>query len=245
MKLRYANLFMELKNSWGIDPKAVQFKQANLYLGLGLNTNYFNKWAISNFMDWGINYTKEKFAIFIMDMPHAYYNMTLENTTYEQGLIKALTKAEDLYDLCSELMLKLDSHERKKLVLLRWSDVSSGKNYMHNLEVLTEEYENNKNFAKFLRFAVKCDIKRAINKTCSVEETENLSKYFLALMPNIISGLVYVNKKSGEDTHFDTIMNPGHLINFARVKEEEFFKPVLEKMTLRNTQGSILELRVR
>jgi hypothetical protein len=32
----------------------------------------FQQWSISNFIDWGVNHTKEKFAVLIIDA-YAYY----------------------------------------------------------------------------------------------------------------------------------------------------------------------------
>lgn len=244
MKLPNTNLFMETKNSWRVDLNEIHSKKRNLYLGLSLNGNHFNKWSISNFIDWGVNHTKEKFAVLIIDMPYAYYNMALDKTTYEQGLIKALTKAEELNDLCSDVRSKLSSSEKKKFNLIRWSNISSGAEYMHNLSIITEEYDKNTNFAALFNIAIKDNIKYALNKNCTVEETKILSKYFLSLMPILISGITYDNLPNQKD-HFNTMMHPGNMISFAETANREYFKPALEKMKLNGTLNGILELYVR
>lgn len=173
-----------------VNIKDVLAKKYNLYMGISLGNKWFTKEHMRDYIKWGLQYTKERFAIQIAETLNAINYEIQSSYTKSRALKKAISEGDKVKAIIDSLLKELPQEQKDKIAIVRWEDVKNDLYYKVNYEVFQREFELNFEFRDTIKEIVREVIAKAGKKYLD-EKITKLSSYVLDEFPELINGFSY------------------------------------------------------
>lgn len=232
---------MRVAEYLNITPEEVSNKKHNIWIGVSLGNAYFTKEHIKAYIKWALENTKEKVLIVIPDALHAVNLEVFDKRSPSRALAKAIKIGNQKRSEVEAVMSDFSEEERSMVDIIHWTDILQDEEYLHNLDIIKEEFKTNNVFKDFILDIVitgRPDRAERISKMTS-EEMERLADYVLYELPSFVNGV------HGHDPHivYTVLPYPGlNDLDYLTVGlcNRTMFPELAEKLKLNNKVG-ILE----
>lgn len=235
---------MRIEKYLNTDANEVVNKNFNIWVGISLGNKYFTKKHIKAYMEWALQYTKERMLVVIGDALHAPNLEVLDNKTPGAALRKALKVGDQKFAEVNEVLSELPENQKSKVHVVRWKDILDTNNYQQNYSIIKSEYQKNEDFREHVREIVKNGRQDRADRLSrlSGQELDRLCEYVLSEIPHFVNGV----QGYGDDTVYTLIPYPGLTKLdelFVGLQNKTHFPEVAEKLNITN-KIAILEAYV-
>lgn len=235
---------MRIEKYLNTDANEVSRNTFNIWLGISLGNKYFTQSHIKAYIQWALQYTKERVLVVIGDALHAPNLEVLDNKTPEAALRKVLKVGDQKFAEVSEILSELPNDQRGRVNVVRWKDILDTNTYQQNLAIINAEYQSNSNFREYIRKIVKNgrqDRAERLNRLTE-QELDRLCDYVLSEIPHFVNGV----QGYGDNIVYTLLPYPG--LNkldelFVALHNKTLFPEVSKKLNITN-KIAILEAYV-
>jgi len=168
----------------------VESKKYNIWIGISLGNKYFTKENIKQYILWALENTKEDVLIVIGDGLHAINLEVLDGYSRINSIKKAIRMGDKKEEEIKSIIQELPIEKSKLVKVVRFQHVTASKYHEYRLEVLLDEFKNNKIFHDFIIKIIK-ENKKVQENDLSEEKLDYLAKYILNELPLYINGAKY------------------------------------------------------
>lgn len=206
-------------------------KQRNIWLGISTSLKPYNQEQAKQYLEFIINYSKNRALVFIGDEISSINYQELERMSLQNALRKAErigTKYEERFE---QIKKTLSQEEQEKLEIIKWRDVWNEEQNT-KYELLKEEYTQNNSFKKEIEAPIIEYLKNR-RRTITHKRLETLSNYVLREMPFLLEGIQH------QGIHYEVMLYPTYrkslsefTTNILTKKEYQYLR---EKLKIQRT----------
>lgn len=200
-KTPVSNIFMNIKTYLNATKNDVESKKFNIFIGLSLGNKLFNKESIREYIQWALNFSKEKVVVLIADKIHAVNYEVRRGYPKERAFSVALRKGKEIERLIERVLSNLLEKEKNRVVILHWQDIIN-EEYIRKLDIIYKAFRENKEFHKRILEIVKENTNSSIIYLKD-GDYEKLAQYSLDEIPLLVCGFSY------SDIQYNLIPYPG------------------------------------
>ena len=168
----------------------VESRKFNIWIGISIGNKKFTKEAVRQYIEWGLDCTKEDILVVIGDKLHALNLEVIDGYSKLAAIRRALKIGKEKENEINEILAELPKEKAKLVKVVRFAHVTGSKYHEYRLEVLREELKNNPAFHDFVINAVK-ENKKIASKSISTEQLAKLTEYILQEIPVYLNGAKY------------------------------------------------------
>ncbi len=138
---------MELHIIRGGSKTELETKQYNIAVGISLGNKWFTVENIIGLIQWSLQYTREKVAVYVVDTIHAInIEVRRQGTSKEKALRIARQKGQKVLENIKGGVEKiLSPQEQKKIIYATWDDITD-ESYKKKVTYLYDVYNSNPEF---------------------------------------------------------------------------------------------------
>lgn len=198
---------MRIVTYLNVTPEEINSKSHNIWIGVSLGNKYFTKENLDKYIRWAIDHTKENILVVIADTLHAVNLEVLDHRNPEKALKKAIRIGDEKNKEIEEIISNLSDEQKKKVRVVRWNDSLKNPSYLHNVELVKNEFRNNPDFHKLIIGIVnvgRADRSERLSNMTAFE-LDNLANYILYELPHFVNGV----QGYGSDTVYTVLPYPG------------------------------------
>jgi len=208
---------MRLESCFQTTPEEIGSGRWNPYLGISINNRAFTREYLDGFLGWAVPRSRDKVAIVLVDLLQRINNQVLDRSKPATALEKAFRKADEVRDLCSEALDRLDSRSRDRVLLLEWPDIVDEQYFQHNLRLFTAAFQQDPAFREALVELSRQNL-GGIAGRLGLEQLEQISHYILYELPELVTGFVF------DGIHFNLNVYPGAIFKvYKQLREHDCY----------------------
>lgn len=208
---------MQLASCFQTTPEEINSGSWNPYLGISINNRAFTGDYLDAFLAWAVPRSRDKVAIVLVDVLQRINNQVLDRSKPAAALEKAFRKADEVRNLCSEALERLDSCSRDRVLLLEWPDIVDGQYFQHNLRLFRAAFQEDPAFREALVELSRQNL-GVIAGRLGLEQLEQISHYILYELPELVTGFVF------EGIHFNLNVYPGAIFKvYKQLREHDCY----------------------
>lgn len=235
---------MRIEKYLNTDANEVANKSFNIWIGISLGNKYFTQDHIKAYVEWALQYTKERVLVVIGDSLHAVNLEVLDNKTPAAAMRKVLNMGDIKYAEAQDIFSELPTDQQDKISVVRWRDILDAYDYQGKLSVVKAEYQNNSEFREYIRDITRNGRQDRTDKLSRLNEGEldRLCDYVLNEIPHFVNGV----QGYGDDIVYTLIPYPGLTKLdelFVGIQNKTMFPELAEKLGVQN-KIAILEAYV-
>ncbi len=201
-------------------------RQWNPYLGISINNKTFTAEYISEFMNWAAERAKDRAAVLVVDIIQRINNEVFNRSKPMPAIEKALKKADEILQLCSEVYATLPREKKERIIIVEWPDIMYDDTFRYNSQILNRAFEQNLE----LREALVAITRRNLGEiTARLDEQQigSLSHYLLHELPEIFAGFLH------DGIHFNLNVYPGKISSiYTELLGQECFIPIHDQLRI-------------
>lgn len=175
--------------------KELKNKPYNIFIGISMGIKPLDNKLAMDYIQWSLEHTKEKVVILIADEIAKINYKVFSGYSEAKSHRKALQEGDQYFTFFNDLLSGLSEEQRKKVIILRWKDISTERlNRLSN--ILDEEFLNNPQFkSQLLYFVKKYSEKRG--RDLDAKKLDYLAKYLIFELPTILEGIEFKGIRYG------------------------------------------------
>lgn len=175
--------------------KEIESKKFNIFIGISLGNKWFTKEHLREYLNWALDYTKDRVLFLIADNIQAINYNARNKQSMESALKKAIKEGDRIGLIIKELILELSKEQQNKVEILRWEEYEQCDNfYKKYILRIHNKFEKDLKFKEEILKLVRNSIK---DKVFSSEDYLSLSNYLLEEFISIYSGISYCQNYYG------------------------------------------------
>ena len=182
---------MNIKTYLNATKKDVESKKSNIFIGISLGNKLFTEQAIGEYINWALQYSKERIAVLIADKIHAVNYEVRRGYSKERALSVALKKGIKLDKLIKNVLNGFSQEEKNRVDILHWQNIVN-EEYTRKSDVIYRAFKENKEFHQRVIEVVKENVDVSVISLTEGDE-EKLASYPLDELPLLVCGFTYQN----------------------------------------------------
>lgn len=177
----------------GASKTEVTGKKFNIFIPISLGNKWFTKEHLKEYILWGLKNTKEDIVIVVADKLHRINFEVRNKYNPERAMERAMKVGNEKITMVKNIISTFPKYQQDKISLLRWEEIETPR-YESLKKIIYDEFNENKEFGKYIFNIVKNALVRWEDKELGHEDLEKLSQYILDELPFLFGGIKYNNK---------------------------------------------------
>ncbi len=224
---------MLIKSLFNTTEQQIEARHWNPYLGISINNKAFTVDYIHAYMDWATQRAKECAAIVVVDIIQHINNQILCRSKPVAAIEKAFRKADEIHHMCDEARSRLIPDKATRLVVLEWTDIVQDACFKHNLSIIKEAYNENKQFKEALLAITKRNLGSIVSRLDD-DQVGMLTQYIVNELPELITGFNHGG------IHYNLNVYPGRISSiYAELLELDFFHQIHSRLRITGDIASV------
>lgn len=170
--------------------KLVESKKFNIYIGISLGNKFFTIENLRECIKWALEHTKDRVGLLVADTLHAINYEVKDDMHPLRARKKSLRKGDETISILKLLINELPLEKQKMIDIIRWDDIRNNDYYDVFLQVINQEFDENKDFKKCILETVEEHFKDSsliLNK----EKINGFCRYIINEFPALLNGFNY------------------------------------------------------
>ena len=232
---------MEIKRYFNTTKEELREKKHNIFVPICVGNKFFLNdvtptEAIFNYINWALDYTKEKIIILIVDkIQISNWIVRNSNISYEKNMKRLMRKGSQIKEKFQKLIEKFPKKDQERTEIIQWEDYSKNDTLCNKTtKIIYDEFEKNEEFRKKVLESVKVSI---TDRIFDEEDYMTLCNYILDEFALVYHGIEF------DDIYYGLYIYPYTdevLELIEEIKKGNIFPELSEKLNDKKTTVALL-----